>query len=137
MSISLTKGKNSFSSLTLGLFQLLAVIHVTFPSTAKQECLNSSGVEYTGSLSEAAGGLPCQRWDSQTPNPHNYTNPNLFPDASLNDSVNYCRNPSNDSNGPWCYIDLTTASSDGQTWAHCDIDTCAGELECIQYKCKM
>ena len=43
-----------------------------------------------------------------------------FPDDSLKDAKNYCRNPDYDISGPWCYI-----SNGTKTVKHtCDIVTC-------------
>ena len=50
-------------------------------------------------------GVTCQRWDSQSPKSHPYTDPAMFPhDATIADAANYCRNP--DGNPlPWCYVE--------------------------------
>ena len=45
-----------------------------------------------------------------------------YPDASLEDADNYCRNPSNNPTSPWCY----TVDSDYR-WDFCDVDLCSGE----------
>jgi len=39
-------------------------------------------------------GRPCQRWDSQSPHMHPYSNLSAF--------ENYCMNPNEDA-APWCY----------------------------------
>ncbi|CAH1777803.1 unnamed protein product, partial [Owenia fusiformis] len=60
-----------------------------------------------------------QRWDSQTPHSHPYVDPALFPDRTLGEASNYCRNPNNDQNGPWCYtIDSLLIKE------YCDIPFC-------------
>ena len=43
-----------------------------------------------------------------------------FPDRSLIEASNYCRNPSNSSCGPWCYTSLVDDS-----WGHCSVPECA------------
>ena len=64
--------------------------------------LTHRGVEYAGTLSLTLSGTTCQRWDSQTPHSHSYTYAHRFPENSVSDASNYCRNPSNDPRGPWC-----------------------------------
>nr|XP_022312336.1 uncharacterized protein LOC111117491 isoform X1 [Crassostrea virginica]XP_022312337.1 uncharacterized protein LOC111117491 isoform X2 [Crassostrea virginica] len=69
-----------------------------------------NGRDYTGTVSHTKSGLPCQRWDSQTPHPHNYNH--LYKDE------NYCRNTDN-SQAPWCY------TQDPETrWEACDVPHC-------------
>ena len=58
--------------------------------------------KYNGTVNFTVNGLTCQRWDSQNPHTHRYTNPKLFPEETLEDVANYCRTP--DGNGlPWCF----------------------------------
>ena len=61
-------------------------------------------------------GFMCQRWDSQVPHTHPYTDPAMFPhDGTIADAANYCRNP--DSGPlPWCYVTITTS-----VWVYCHI----------------
>nr|XP_022312335.1 uncharacterized protein LOC111117490 [Crassostrea virginica] len=75
------------------------------------ECtLVDNGQFYTGTVSHTKSGLPCQRWDSQTPHPHGYN--------ALNKDENYCRN-TDGSQGPWCY----TQDPDTR-WELCDVPRC-------------
>ncbi|XP_034322078.2 uncharacterized protein [Magallana gigas] len=77
-----------------------------------------TGEEYTGTVSHTNTGIPCQRWDSQTP--HNHNSDHLFKDE------NYCRNTDN-SAGPWCY----TMDPDIR-WELCDVPKCEKiERECL------
>ena len=56
----------------------------------------------------------CQRWDSQTPHAHPYTDPAMFPrDATIADAANYCRNPDGGPL-PWCYVDYVNT-----LWMYC------------------
>ena len=79
------------------------------------------GKEYAGKLSVTVSGKTCQRWDSQTPHVHDNTNPDWFPDNTLSDAANYCRNPGDWAEGPFCY---TTDVS--QMWEVCDLPFCEG-----------
>lgn len=88
-----------------------------FPACKKTR----EGTEYAGSLSHTLSGYPCQCWDTQAPHPHNMTDPDRFPDATLGQAANYCRNPDGSPGGPWCY---TTHSE--VMWEKCDITFCSG-----------
>ena len=84
------------------------------------------GTEYRGVVAWTNTGKTCQRWDSQSPHVHNMNNPDLFPDATLADAENYCRNPNNEGEGPWCYtMDLKSPS----IWEYCSVDLCPGKLQ--------
>lgn len=69
-----------------------------------------TGEEYTGTVSHTKTGIPCQRWDSQTPHPHKSNH--------LSKDENYCRN-TDGSAGPWCY----TMDPDVR-WEICDVPKC-------------
>ncbi|CAH1791207.1 unnamed protein product [Owenia fusiformis] len=79
----------------------------------------SLGQEYVGTKSITPKGNTCQRWDSQTPHSHTRNNPDNFPDETLGDAANYCRNPDSSSGGPWCY----TTNKD-ERWEYCEIPYC-------------
>ena len=72
-----------------------------------------------GTLAETINGQTCQRWDSQTPHSHKYNNIANFPDASLSEAANYCRNPDNATGGPWCYT-----TDPNKKWQYCDVKVC-------------
>ena len=67
------------------------------------ECiLDSKGVYYRGKINTTVSGMSCQRWDAQHPHKHRFKDASKFPDATLEDAANFCRNP-NDGPSPWCY----------------------------------
>ncbi|XP_067900721.1 plasminogen [Heterodontus francisci] len=85
------------------------------------ECKSGNGVSYRGTATKTVSGRTCQRWTSTVPHKPNYR-PENSPHADL--EANYCRNPDNDSTGPWCY----TQDPD-QRWEYCQIPNC--EEDCM------
>ncbi|KAH0629994.1 hypothetical protein JD844_012522 [Phrynosoma platyrhinos] len=91
-------------------------------------CFRLKGEDYRGRVNVTTSGIPCQRWDSQTPHRHHFVPekyeckvfPTLFPTVRLEE--NYCRNPDNDSHGPWCYTMEPNTQFD-----YCAIKPCAGD----------
>ena len=85
---------------------------------------------YDGAVSSTLNGLTCQRWDSQTPHKHHYTDPSLFPEATLEDAANYCRTPDG-SEWPWCF---TTSPEVRSQLCYFDVKLCSpGGLESGMY----
>lgn len=62
------------------------------------------GQYYQGTVNVTESGESCQSWASRN-NP-NY-NPTDFPENSTTSARNYCRNPTNDKGGPWCWVNQT------------------------------
>jgi len=79
------------------------------------------GKEYIGQYRMTISGIACQRWDSQKPHSHNDNIASMFPDATLADASNYCRNPDSKDGGLWCY----TSDPDKQ-WEFCNVPKCHG-----------
>ena len=50
-----------------------------------------TGETYLGTRSITRTDKPCQRWDSQSPHEHDFTDPDLFPDEDLEAAGSYCR----------------------------------------------
>ena len=71
---------------------------------------------YKGMVSKTIRGYACQRWDTDRPSKPNYT-----PDKT---NHNFCRNPNNDSKGPWCYVN-------GTQWDYCFVEDCHCEKHCL------
>ena len=61
------------------------------------------GREYMGRTSWTASGKMCQAWTATSPQDPGDMSHLIFPDASVEDASNYCRNPDGESFGPWCY----------------------------------
>ena len=74
------------------------------------------GGDYTGTANRTISGLACQRWDAQTPHSHTFTDPKAYPDTTLEDAANYCRNPApSDGVGLWCFT-----MDSGTRWEVCE-----------------
>lgn len=79
---------------------------------------------FTGTTSTTKKGYTCQRWDTQEPISHTHNaesnDASYFPEDTLAEASNYCRNPDSDSGGLWCYV------VDGGTdkWDYCDVPQC-------------
>ncbi|XP_074642044.1 C-type mannose receptor 2-like [Tubulanus polymorphus] len=98
-----------------------------FPATPfssdvfNQECMvDKMGDEYVGNLSVTLDETPCQRWDKQWPNRHSFVDSN-FPDESVSDAGNHCRNPDKKPEGPWCFLSDTRRGN----WMFCDVPLCS------------
>ncbi|XP_027205608.2 tyrosine-protein kinase transmembrane receptor Ror2-like [Dermatophagoides pteronyssinus] len=80
------------------------------------DCIEGRGRFYQGTINITKHGLPCQRWDSQTPHAHNRP-PFVF--EEIWNSENYCRNAGGEEPLPWCYT-----ADPYVRWQHCDITPC-------------
>ena len=76
-------------------------------------------------MSVTNSGKTCQRWDADYPHPkHNdeygrkQRDPTSYPDSSIADAANYCRNP--DWDKPYCYT-----TDPNKRFEKCDIPKCA------------
>ncbi|CAH1777804.1 unnamed protein product, partial [Owenia fusiformis] len=77
------------------------------------------GETYMAYTNTTLSGKTCQRWDSQTPHSHDQTDASKFPDRTIFEASNYCRNPDGKQPGPWCF---TTDNS--TRWEFCNIPYC-------------
>ncbi|CAB4004727.1 angiopoietin-1 receptor-like [Paramuricea clavata] len=79
------------------------------------DCLYLNGSSYHGNISVTASGIPCQSWTEQCP--HRHTMNDTYP--KLNNAKNYCRNPQNSGQRPWCFT-----TDRNKRWEYCDIPKC-------------
>ena len=87
------------------------------------DCLVTDiGQEYAGDLSVTSTGATCVKWSDVLSSSSSLNDGNLFPDASVSDAENFCRNPDKKGSGPWCYTGL---SGDLET---CGIIMCESKL---------
>ena len=65
---------------------------------------DDTGRTYSGVDRTTKSGKLCQKWSSQTPHRHPFFSDADFPDPTVDEASNYCRNPDGrDGVGPWCY----------------------------------
>lgn len=62
------------------------------------------GLEYLGDVSHTESKIRCQAWSSNVPHViMSDVTDDKFPERSREKAKNYCRNPTQRSDGPWCY----------------------------------
>uniref|UniRef100_A0A8C9MHU3 Prothrombin n=1 Tax=Serinus canaria TaxID=9135 RepID=A0A8C9MHU3_SERCA len=69
-----------------------------FWSKYQGNCALGLGQNYRGTISQTKSGIECQVWTSKYPHIPKF-NATIYPNLI----ENYCRNPDNNSEGPWCY----------------------------------
>uniref|UniRef100_A0A671UFW5 Prothrombin n=1 Tax=Sparus aurata TaxID=8175 RepID=A0A671UFW5_SPAAU len=65
------------------------------------QCISGTGVSYAGNVNITESGIQCQHWSSSFPHPIIREFNASEPDSILHE--NFCRNPDNQADGPWCY----------------------------------
>ncbi|XP_043569706.1 hepatocyte growth factor isoform X1 [Chiloscyllium plagiosum] len=65
-----------------------------------RECIIGKGKNYRGTKSVTESGQTCQHWNSTIPHDHRFLPSN---NRNKNLKENYCRNPTDDEGGPWCF----------------------------------
>ncbi|XP_064627757.1 uncharacterized protein LOC135487657 [Lineus longissimus] len=108
----------------VGIF--LSLLSITKAADLTKCTTSVSGKEYLGLVNETPSGTPCIPWN-QIPL---YTGQDrLFPDCTVNDASNYCRNPYDIMNlakypnqiRPACYFKQPNGGND---WTFCNIPHC-------------
>ena len=56
------------------------------------DCYVGKGLTYQGHISKTENDRECQFWTDFEPHSHEYNNANAFPDETMADAANYCRN---------------------------------------------
>ncbi|XP_077178467.1 prothrombin isoform X2 [Paroedura picta] len=86
-----------------------------------QPCEADHGLGYTGTLSVTLSGAQCLPWASEKARQLS-RGASFLPDVHLLE--NYCRNPDDDDEGVWCYIDHPNT-----TFEYCDLHYCENSPE--------
>ena len=87
-------------------------------------CKTSSlGKYYMGNASTTKTGRQCIPWSEVLDERHSDYR---FPDDTIRDLSNRCRNPDRKILGPWCYY-----STDMDDWDYCDVPLCPGNVSCL------
>ena len=77
--------------------------------------------KYLGQVSISQTNKKCQPWSVKLQS--NAAMASTFPDRSITDAKNYCRDP--DGKGhPWCFVSVL---ADDQGWEFCNVKYCAGK----------
>ncbi|CAH1772423.1 unnamed protein product, partial [Owenia fusiformis] len=67
----------------------------------RHTCYNGTGNTYRGTVSHTLSGYECQKWNENSPhNPMSFFQTSSFPELG---DHNYCRNPGNREDAPWCF----------------------------------
>ena len=100
-----------------------------------------SGTEYSGRIDTTCSGMKCVPWSRSfhkfkklniTLGPyHKYGILDRFPDRSIEEAANYCRNPTRDECGPWCYTSLSDDSSERCCIPDCTAANKGGHAEAV------
>ncbi|CAG5083339.1 Similar to PLG: Plasminogen (Pongo abelii), partial [Cotesia congregata] len=79
--------------------------------------------DYIGTLSETRSGRRCALWLNQPgkKGEKKYLNDTLYPEQSVKDASNYCRNPSQSAAGTWCYTTDPLVTRDLCQVKDCDL----------------
>uniref|UniRef100_A0A8D0C8T6 Hepatocyte growth factor n=1 Tax=Scleropages formosus TaxID=113540 RepID=A0A8D0C8T6_SCLFO len=87
-----------------------------------RKCIIGTGRNYKGTASVTKTNIRCQAWDSNMPHDHKFL-PKRNRKKDLQE--NYCRNPDNETTGPWCF----TMNPEIRHQS-CGIPQCS-EVECL------
>uniref|UniRef100_A0A3Q3H3F4 Kringle domain-containing protein n=1 Tax=Labrus bergylta TaxID=56723 RepID=A0A3Q3H3F4_9LABR len=96
------------------------------PKTIKTTgpCIPHNGIDYTGNLAVTLGGHTCLQWSSPVVTALS-RDKEFIPEVTL--TGNKCRNPDNDLEGPWCYVEVLG----NITIDYCDLNLCGKNTESI------
>ncbi|XP_054650458.1 prothrombin [Dunckerocampus dactyliophorus] len=91
------------------------------PKRDASECLTDNGIDYIGDLAVTLRGYTCLPWSMPEVKMLS-KNKDFLPEVTLQD--NKCRNPDNDPEGPWCYVQM----SGNVSVDYCDLELCEEHL---------
>ncbi|NXO71724.1 THRB protein, partial [Phainopepla nitens] len=86
-------------------------------------CAHGLGQNYQGTINHTKSGIECQVWTSKYPHIPKF-NATIYPNLI----ENYCRNPDNNSEGPWCYTRDPTVEREA-----CPIPVCGEDRTTVPF----
>uniref|UniRef100_UPI0037E76A99 prothrombin n=1 Tax=Semicossyphus pulcher TaxID=241346 RepID=UPI0037E76A99 len=86
-----------------------------------EDCMPNNGIDYAGDLAVTLSGHTCMQWSSPVAVALS-RDKEFIPEVPL--TGNKCRNPDNDPEGPWCYVEV----SGNVTIDYCDLSVCEDSL---------
>ena len=90
------------------------------------ECKTTqAGREYIGRMNTTRNGYTCRSWSLGSTCAEARDDAN-FPDGSIAEARNYCRNPDGKSGGPWCHT-----TDPNRDWDYCAVPLCNGKCKYI------
>ncbi|XP_046897617.1 prothrombin isoform X2 [Hypomesus transpacificus] len=90
----------------------------------KKDCLSNIGVDYIGTLSTTLQARTCLPWTEPSVQAR-IKGKGFIPEVKLD--KNYCRNPDEDPEGPWCFVE-----KNGTTVEYCDLELCDNPIDNYQ-----
>ena len=100
---------------------------------------STAGNEYSGRIDRSCSRTKCIPWGRMLPklrellNIHEdddqYHILDIFPDRSLNEASNFCRNPTGDICGPWCFTSMTSFTREACCVPDCEAANKGGNAE--------
>jgi len=125
------KSKFSFLTLHLPLTNMklykYSILHITLVTAGSQRCIKKSdptGLDYSGYQKKTVGGQDCAKWIDAIERDNSNVDQTRIAGGVRH---NFCRNPDNDSGGPWCFLKNYNKEEDDRNWGHCDIAHCENE----------
>ena len=84
--------------------------------------VNRRGMDYNGKVNVTENYQTCMHWKNHFISKYTALKDNHFSDGSVDNALNYCRNPNNDGHGPWCFTSYYSSSN--FTASYCGIPIC-------------
>ena len=97
------------------------VLIISVPIAEKDCRVSVTGQEYLGKVSTNNRGMECLAWAKLRPEQYDAKWVFFHNETSLEDVGNYCRNPSNSEEGPWCFH-----GNGKDDKSACEVDFCVG-----------
>ncbi|XP_053576286.1 prothrombin [Bombina bombina] len=100
--------------------------HVEQSAKKEEPCEKDRGLGYEGTLAVTVSGLPCLNWNSPQALQLG-SRKDFLPEVELKN--NYCRNPDEDDEGVWCYVNHPNITFEYCPLKYCDSPIDEEEIE--------